>query len=440
MKYFYKFVLCIATIISGTNLSYAGDHPEAHFGRFGIQYHTTLSGYTEYIGKTVVYMPEYDPSYDDNNSPFALKGKINVPFVITKITGTDSRMTFHMVEKNGKTKVKMIINNRDEYYSYGKYTYCISDREYDKYTVPLVVIDEVNRKKSECVGKVINDKYEIIDFIMDYPEKKGYPEPCYLIKNKENNATFTVRENVNVNMLGHIFKNPLVKANYEVIEIMNINKSYRQSETVAAYKVKNSETGEVKEVVATFAEKDCFKDDLSGQYQATLIQVERPSDASNRYGDTETIVDDGVTKFSYVDDIIDIVIFASSTQFNFVLKNVSNTSIKVIWNEAVFVDYEGNTSKIMHIGTKYSQREEDQPATTIIKGAKVEEIAVPTKNVRYSDLINEWITDSMFPSIPDLTLDPIRLMLPIQIKDTINEYIFVFDVKYSYNHPERLNL
>lgn len=32
----------------------------------------------------------------------------------------------------------------------------------------------------------------------------------------------------------------------------------------------------------------------------------------------------------------------------------------------------------------------------------------------------------------------LRLMLPIQVKDVVNEYTFVFDVKYVYDHPERL--
>lgn len=170
------------------------------------------------------------------------------------------------------------------------------------------------------------------------------------------------------------------------------------------------------------------------------MQVEKPIDSENRYGETKTIENEGITKFSYVDEIIDIIIYATSSQFNFELKNVSQSSIKVIWNEAVFVDSDGSTSKVMHVGTKYSEREGDQPPTTIIKGAKIDDLAVPTKNVRYSDVLKEWVTDSMYPSTPALNVDPIRLMLPIQVKDTINEYIFVFEVKYSYDHPERLNL
>lgn len=33
----------------------------------------------------------------------------------------------------------------------------------------------------------------------------------------------------------------------------------------------------------------------------------------------------------------------------------------------------------------------------------------------------------------------IQLMLPIQIKNVVNEYTFVFKVYYTYDHPELLN-
>lgn len=50
----------------------------------------------------------------------------------------------------------------------------------------------------------------------------------------------------------------------------------------------------------------------------------------------------------------------------------------------------------------------------------------------------EWTTDSMFPSKIDSKVEPIRLMLPIQVKDVINEYVFVFNVQWKYDHPEFL--
>ena len=53
-------------------------------------------------------------------------------------------------------------------------------------------------------------------------------------------------------------------------------------------------------------------------------------------------------------------------------------------------------------------------------------------------MLKEWVIDSMYPK--EIVSEPgqLRLMLPIQVKDVVNEYTFVFDVKYVYDHPERL--
>ena len=121
--------------------------------------------------------------------------------------------------------------------------------------------------------------------------------------------------------------------------------------------------------------------------------------------------------------------------------------MKLIWNEAAFVGLDGSTSKIMHVGVKYSEREGDQPATTIIRGAKIDDIAVPTSNVYYDEGVtvgystigNGWKTRSMLPEkYQGKEAGEIRLMLPIQVKDVVNEYTFVFKVYYTYDHPELL--
>lgn len=181
--------------------------------------------------------------------------------------------------------------------------------------------------------------------------------------------------------------------------------------------------------------KQTMKTAFSGRYRSSLTKVEKPSDESIRYGETKTITEDSITRYSYVDNVIEIIILGNSEEFSFDLKNVSDNSIKIIWNEAVFVGLDGNTSKIMHTGTKYSQKDGDQPATVIIRGAKISDVAVPTSNVRYSNWSKKWMTDSMYPKKKGDD-GQVRLMLPIQIKETINEYVFVFDIKYEWEHPE----
>lgn len=233
----------------------------------------------------------------------------------------------------------------------------------------------------------------------------------------------------------------------DTYKITNVYFGKGESTGEVCYEVQNNRTGEKKNVNAKNTDA-AFADALKGRYKTALVRVEKPEDTSNRYGDVTTVADAGVEKYSFTDSIINIVIMGSPEQFNFVLKNVSPNSLKLIWNEAVYVGRDGSTSKVMHAGTKYSERNGDQPASVIIRGAKIDDLACPTENVYYdegtrigySTYGNGWKTKSMLPeSYIGKEAGEIRLMLPIQVKDVVNEYTFVFKVYYSYDHPELLN-
>lgn len=252
--------------------------------------------------------------------------------------------------------------------------------------------------------------------------------------------------------IGTEIKDPLVKGIYKVVDVkLDIvkNSSY-DNEIAKVYTVESPFTNTKRDYIASEVRSKCFEEDKSGRYHTYLSKVEKPSNPSIKYGKTTVIKGDGkqTTKFSYIDNFIDILIFGDSEQFSFVLKNVSQTTQKLIWDDAVFVGIDGSTSKVMHSGVKYSERSASQPASTIIKGASLEDIACPISNVYYDEGTtinhktygNGWKTRSMYPKTISKDIKQVSLMLPIQIKDVENEYIFVFDVKYEYNHPERLNL
>ena len=245
--------------------------------------------------------------------------------------------------------------------------------------------------------------------------------------------------------IGQFFENPKVKAKYEVIDVyLKIDKEpdklLGDNKIMKFYTIQNTITGEKYDYVASLAQELCFKDDLSGGYSSILSKVEKPSNPSVKQGKITTVEDKGETKYNYEDNYISITIFCTSEKFNFTLKNKSDNSIKIIWDDAAFVDYSGNTSRIMHSGIKYSQKEASQPASTIIKGASLDDIACPTANVYYSEILKRWAIKSMYPKYATYGANEVRLMLPIKIKDVVNEYIFVFNLKYGYNHPERLKL
>lgn len=275
----------------------------------------------------------------------------------------------------------------------------------------------------------------------NYPKYVSiYSESEYLFKNLQLFMLEGWKED-HKSEIGRVFENPMVKARYEVTDVyLSIEKDIVSESLLKMYTVRNTITGETFHYNSERADFLCFKDDLSGSYYTYLARVEKPENPSVQYGNTTIIEDEGKTKFSYKDNYIDIIIFGTSTKFFFTLKNVSENTLKLVWDEAVFVDYNGSTSRIMHNGIKYSEREASQPASTIIRGASLDDMICPTANVYWHEYRKEWDLHLIYPDKVSMETKQVQLMLPIQIKDVVNEYIFVFDIKYQYNHPERLNL
>lgn len=248
--------------------------------------------------------------------------------------------------------------------------------------------------------------------------------------------------------IGEIIEHDMIKDTYEIIDIF-MGKGASKDSKIAEPNIiaKNTRTGETVSCPLSEAKTAPFTKALDGHYALSLVKVEKPEDTADRYGKTTTINDGGIDKYMYNDSVMSIIISGSSVGFSFVLENKSQHSIKIIWNEAAFVDLNGETSKIMHIGTKYIDREKDQPATTIIKGAKIDDVATPTRyvyfdngyTIGYNTLGGGWKVRSILPkAYQGKEIGEVRLMLPIQIKDVINEYTFIFKVYFSFNHPELL--
>lgn len=444
-------LLLIISFIGFTTNAFAGDHPEANFGIYGIQHQSTVAGYQQYVGQVVKYLPipinQGYGSYYDVKHWLGAGGKYNTEYVITKISGNNKRMTFVLTEKGSKNKVCMVVNNQEEYYSYGKYTYCITDT----YSIPLFLSEKCESDKAKYIGKIYPSnpnspvKLEVTDIVIQSVEQivsnSCYPKVCYVLTDKKDGKkVYYDTANANdINTIGTVFTDPKYTCTYTVINVENKKGQYYPYNVDKYYTVKNSIDGRTKEVNATEAKAEAFSGDDSGKFLAALTKVEKPSNSAVRYGKTTSVTDKDITKYSYEDNFIDILIFAGSTQFNFVLKNVSDNTLKVVWNEAVFVDVDGSSSKVMHTGIKYSQREADQPASTIIKGAKLEDLAAPTDKVYYSDVLKEWTSKSLYANaVQKVEGQTIKLMLPIQVKDVVNEYIFEFALSYVYNHPEYL--
>lgn len=371
---------------------------------FGIKQQDTPEGYQQYVGKSFQFRYPVGTLETWEKSGFTLSEDI-IPntYTITKVTVKDVELnkkpnreiTVEAVQNGSKKKVKF--------------------KGYEEVSVKIGFWGGV--KKWPLIG------YMPIMFTEPLDEFK--------------------KENVGVTLT-----HPMVKDTYEVVDAYVARPGRDAPAATLAIEVKNNRTGAHKKVLYSKKNTAPFEDALEGHYTTSLIKVEKPEDASDRYSQTTSITEGDIEKFAFNDSIINIVIYGTPEQFIFELKNVSPHSLKIIWNEAAFVGLDGSTSKIMHNGVKYAQREEDQPLTTIIKGAKIKDLACPTANVYYDEGTktgynitgNGWKIKSMLPSeYNGKEAGEIRLMLPIQVKDVVNEYTFVFKVIYVYDHPELLN-
>ena len=486
-----KLILAVAMAIFSITMVSAKDG----FGDFSLPHTSSVEILQQYIGQHVMMLDHKRVSYMERES-FKISGfKLNYAYKIVGVKVTKKYIFLSLEDKSGYVaKLKICNTGYDGYYVMDNCSSLFLVDKYNQYEADFIkehTNKEIYNTKNEKVaiiksivfpkeiddwsdnlktptatieslldgttfeysatryekftnnfGKVIyNDEGEPVAKIVglhkdSYSDDNTYYNVLNLLDNHVCTMNLKLAESV-YGQVGTVLEHPRVITSYQITGI-NANKASKDYD--CKYRVKDLTTGKIEEYYrSSNMNSSVFSTALSGKYVSILSKVEKPANSSIRYGKTSTIsAGENISKYSYVDNVIDIIIFGSKEQFSFILKNISSNSIKVVWNEAVFVGTDGSTSKVMHVGTKYSQREGDQPATTVIKGAKLEDVAVPTCNIRYSSVLSEWVTDSMYPSTADLKGKQVKLMLPIQIKETINEYVFVFDLKYIYNHPELL--
>lgn len=182
-------------------------------------------------------------------------------------------------------------------------------------------------------------------------------------------------------------------------------------------------------------------------YSVGLSSVESPADAKQQFGETKVVTfnEEGVSKYRYEDDYINIVWYVGLKQFNFTLNNKSGHSLKINWDDISFVDTEGQVGRVMHSGVKYTERNNSQPATTVPKGASISDILLPTENVYFvSGQYGGWRENYLLPCVyqtpeafnagaSSLVGKTMTIMMPIMIENVQNDYTFTFNIEKLLN-------
>lgn len=160
-------------------------------------------------------------------------------------------------------------------------------------------------------------------------------------------------------------------------------------------------------------------------YDVGLSEVERPADAIKRYGEHKIV--------SFEDEMVEMVLFVDKKKISFSLLNKTKHSIKIVWDESVYIDQNGRRNRVMHQGVKYINKSQPQPPSIVARGATIEDVVIPADNVHLVG--SSW---RVYPLLPyssedatdakNLIGEKLQVLLALQIQGVVNEYIFSFTI------------
>lgn len=195
-------------------------------------------------------------------------------------------------------------------------------------------------------------------------------------------------------------------------------------------------------------------------YEVALVEVERPTATRERWGDRTQIVLSDSSRYQYEDDLVDVRMAFLSDQIVFRLQNKTAHSLKLIWDEAAYIDYDGELTKVMHEGTTYADRNASQPPSIIPARQTLTDLIAPNNKVYYREgfygayysspggwehlpLILPYRKEipvgpatGPSPAVADLRREAqsligqrVGVLLPLEIEGVTNEYTFWFEVQ-----------
>ena len=402
-----------------------------------------------YIGKRIIVF-NYESGNPRNIGIRAfeeMSGSINTPYTIEKIK-YGSKISMDLISDEGE-KIKLKINNggtptRTEIPSCDIF-FVLSDFEQDMMERMGTYYKNENNENVAILCNYIIDNKRFHNPILRYTLKSVFNDEMFICDASDAHEV--------CRLIGTNITHPRVKHAYKIIGAKNY---FFDNYYSIRYLCQNTHTLEIKE---SSIDQDqliyIFNDDTSGEYVSSLLKIEKPNNPAIAYGEITNIISPkGVPQYHYKDNIIDLIIYTDDYSFKICLENVSDSSIKIIWDDVIFVSYNGSIEKVMHKGVKYVDRNESQKPTTIIRNTRWEDVIIPTNLIYYStnkyELLSTplsdggWYASSIYPSrrvgIANPNIGQMQLMIPIQINGIVNEYIFIFDVKYEYEYPERINL
>ncbi len=184
-------------------------------------------------------------------------------------------------------------------------------------------------------------------------------------------------------------------------------------------------------------------------YDISLISVEK-STGDKKMGELriEAAVEQGISKFSFEDEKVRIQWLPSAYDIIFKLNNETNGPLRIVWNEARFIDEKGASHRLIHSGAGYEDRNNSHPPTAVAPRGALDDFVHPADYFKreegYGGSSNKeqgyWKRAPFLPAQIKGTAEELRakaepflgktfqVILALQIGDLKNEYVCTFKI------------
>lgn len=177
-----------------------------------------------------------------------------------------------------------------------------------------------------------------------------------------------------------------------------------------------------------------------GHFIIFLSKVKKPANSKIRNGKIVEQEADG--KFLYEDNYLNCILGVLEKEVMLILQNKTDYTMKVLWDEAAFISASGTSQRVIHSGVNLRDRAQPQAPSVIPGHSILNDSVTPSDNIRFSSYLGEWLVDPLLDGLKTAgKYSPgtkVSLLLPIQISGVKNEYLFIFELKWEYDHPDLL--
>lgn len=164
------------------------------------------------------------------------------------------------------------------------------------------------------------------------------------------------------------------------------------------------------------------------KYDLSLTEEGMLKDSSSRYGDriVKKITDSAVTNYYYSDSILEITFWIEDMQFAFILKNKTDSTLKIVWDSIVYVNANGLRQRVIHSGINFFNKLDPQQPALVAKESSLSESILPADNINYDNVFKEWRKDNLITTAD--SGKSIQILFPVEINGSVHHYTFRFTI------------